>query len=86
MKRAAPATPPKPDGPDPVFWSVSEAAKRLGIGQRTAYDLVYAGELPRVEIGVPTSKRKAIRIPVAAVEAYAQKLIDAASGTARAAS
>lgn len=81
MKRSASPVNGGKTPPKPLFWTIAETATFLSIGTRTVYDLIYAGELPRIEIGVPGSKKPAVRIPVAAVEAYAQKVIDA-SGAA----
>ena len=35
----------------PQLLSIAEARKRLGIGERTLYDLIYGGVLPSVKIG-----------------------------------
>lgn len=42
---------------DRMTLSVNEAARELGVGRNTAYDLVRAGHLPHVRIG------RVIRIP-----------------------
>ena len=51
-----------------LLLTVLEAAHALGVGRSTAYELINAGELEVVHIG------RACRIPVAAVEAYVERL------------
>jgi excisionase family DNA binding protein len=36
---------------DPLLISVEEAAKALGVNRSTTYELLAAGELPRVKVG-----------------------------------
>lgn len=55
--------------PDRVLLTVEEAAKRLHIGRTTAWGLVKDGELESVQIG------RLRRVPSAAVDAYAARLM-----------
>lgn len=50
--------------PTPLLLTVVEAARLLGVGRSTAYELLASGELESVHIG------RSRRIPVAAVESY----------------
>lgn len=52
----------------PLLVSVRDAAALLGIGRTTVYELIAAGELEAVHI------RRAVRIPMAAVEEYVAHL------------
>lgn len=47
--------------------SVPEAAKALGIGKDTAYQLVYSGALPHVRLG------SRIRIPTASLTEWLEQ-------------
>ena len=49
--------------PQPLALSVSDAAKRLGIGRNSAYEAIKRGELPHLKVG------RRVLIPVAALEA-----------------
>lgn len=52
----------------PLLVSVRDAAALLGIGRTTVYELIADGELEAVHI------RRAIRVPVAAIEEYVAHL------------
>ncbi len=54
--------------PTPLLLTVVEAARLLGVGRSTAYELLASGELESVHIG------RSRRIPVAAVENYVESL------------
>lgn len=54
--------------PTPLLLTVVEAARLLGVGRSTAYELLASGELESVHIG------RSRRIPVAAVESYVDGL------------
>jgi excisionase family DNA binding protein len=49
---------------------VEEAADWLGLGRTKAYELVYRGTLPSVTIG------RSRRVPVAALEAFVNQLME----------
>lgn len=65
---AAPAAPVR-KMPDRVLLTVEEAAEQLGIGRTKTYALVKAGEIETVQIG------RLRRVPKAAIEDYANRLI-----------
>lgn len=48
--------------------TVDETGRLLGVGRTTVYGLIRAGELEAVHIG------KAVRIPVASIDAYVERL------------
>lgn len=50
--------------------SVTEAARELGVGKNTAYDLIRANRLPHLRIG------RNIRIPRQALESWLQQETD----------
>lgn len=50
--------------PQPLALSVSDAAKRLGIGRNSAYEAIKRGELPHLKVG------RRVLIPVAALERW----------------
>lgn len=52
----------------PLLVSVRDAAALLGIGRTTVYELIADGELEAVHI------RRAVRVPMAAVEEYVAQL------------
>lgn len=54
--------------PAPLLLTVVEAARLLGVGRSTAYELLASGELESVHIG------RSRRVPVAAVENYVESL------------
>jgi excisionase family DNA binding protein len=49
--------------PDKDAYTVAEAAKRLGISPRLAYEMVAGGRIPSIRVG-----KNGIRIPVKAFE------------------
>lgn len=53
--------------PDVLLVSITDAARRLGIGRSTAYDLVSAGELQVIYI------RRCARVPVSALEEFVER-------------
>jgi len=55
----------------PLTITVSEAARRLGIGRSAAYQAVALKQIPSVRIG------RLLRVPIKALE----RKLDAASGT-----
>lgn len=67
-------TSPAPTAPAPLLMSAKDVAALLSIGLRTAYDLIYAGEFERKDIGAPGSKHKALRVTTASVHAYLERL------------
>lgn len=50
----------------PLLISVAEAAKRVGLGRTTVYQLIDAGKFPHKRIG------RALRVPVKALEQWAE--------------
>lgn len=50
-----------------VLLRMEEAARRLALGRATLYEIVARGEIPVVRVG------RAIRIPVAALDDWAQR-------------
>jgi excisionase family DNA binding protein len=54
----------------PLLVRVNEAARLLGLGRSTIYQLVESGELPSVRIGT------ARRIPLAALEQWVNERIE----------
>lgn len=52
----------------PLLLTVVEAARLLGVGRSTAYELLASGELESVHIG------RSRRVPVVAVENYVESL------------
>lgn len=52
----------------PLLLTVQQAAEMLAIGRSTAYELIADGELEVVHI------RRAVRVPMAAVEDYVTRL------------
>lgn len=67
MSEAAPAARP-PAATAPLLLTVVEAARLLGVGRSTTYELLAAGELESVHIG------RCRRVPVAAVEDFVATL------------
>lgn len=59
----------------PRLLSVPEAARLLGIGRTTAYELISGGELETVKIGRST------RVPLDAVDAFVIRLRDGRAGS-----
>lgn len=59
----------------PRLLSVPEAARLLGIGRTTVYELISNGELETVKIGRST------RVPLDAVDAFVMGLRDGRVGT-----
>ena len=57
--------------PSRILLRLPEAAQALSIGRATIYQLVNRGELPVVRIG------RSVRIPVTALEAWAERQIGA---------
>lgn len=57
----------------PVLLSVPEAARLLGIGRTTVYELIAGGQLEVVHIG------RSIRVPTAAIDAFVDRLMRARS-------
>lgn len=55
-------------GLEPRLLTVSDAARLLGIGRTTAYELIAAGELEVVHIG------RSARVPTAEVDAFVERL------------
>jgi excisionase family DNA binding protein len=65
-RQGAPPPPPKAPTTDRGTYTVSEAARRLGIGTTTLYDLIHRGEPP-----VPVMKvGRQFRFSRAAVESF----------------
>jgi excisionase family DNA binding protein len=54
--------------PEPLLVTIPEAARRLGIGRSTLYELIASGAIETVRI------RRARRIPVDALHAYIEGL------------
>ena len=52
----------------PLLLPIVGAARLLGIGRSTVYELIASGELEVVHIG------RSARVPVAAIEAYVERL------------
>ena len=57
-----------PTRPPVLLLSIAEAARALRLGRSKFYELIAAGEIETVHIG------RARRVPVAAVEAYVERL------------
>lgn len=55
----------KDTGTEPLLISVSEAARRLGLGIDSTYELVRSGRLASVPVG-----RRNRKVPVVALEDY----------------
>jgi excisionase family DNA binding protein len=53
--------------PQPLTITVTEAAKRLGIGKNQCYEAVHRGELPAIKIG------KRILVPLKALLAKLER-------------
>lgn len=60
--------------PDQLTYSVADAARAIGIGKNTMYELVAAGRVPHLRIG------RSIRIPVASLQAW---VLEQAESTVR---
>lgn len=60
----------------PRLLTIATAARLLGVGRSTAYELIAAGELEVVHIG------RSARVPVAAIDAYIERLRARAGVTA----
>ena len=54
------------------YLGVPAVARRYGLHVNTIYNEINEGRLPAVKFGAPGSKRPAIRVPVAALEAWEQ--------------
>jgi excisionase family DNA binding protein len=54
---------------EPLLINVEEAARMLGLGRSTVYELIASGEMPSVTIGA------ARRIPLAALKAWVDERI-----------
>ena len=54
------------------FASLTDAGKFLSVSRSTLYELMQSGELPRAKLGA-----KSVRIPWAALRAYAAKCLSA---------
>jgi excisionase family DNA binding protein len=52
---------------DSLLLRIPEAARRLGLGRSTVYEMIQAGDLPVVRIG------KAVRIPASRLEAWVEQ-------------
>jgi len=59
--------PESPSSP-PLLLTITEAGRLLAVGRTTVYELIGRGDLPVVHIG------RACRVPVAALEAYVDRL------------
>ena len=67
--RPEPGPPPQPDGADVrLLLTVPEAARALGLGRSTVYELIGAGRLEVVHIG------RAARVPVDALDSFVTSL------------
>jgi excisionase family DNA binding protein len=64
-----PAIPEPRPAPERVLLTVEEAAEQLGIGRTTMFALIKEGAIESVQIG------RLRRVPVAAVQAYAARLV-----------
>ena len=60
----------------PRLLTIATAARLLGIGRSTAYELIAAGELEVVHIG------RSARVPLVAIDAYVERLRATAGVTA----
>ena len=56
-----------------LLLTVKETAKATALGKSTVYKYIYSGVIPAVHIGT------AVRVPVAALEAWIDKELDHAS-------
>lgn len=65
---------PAPAAPEQLLYRVAEVAKLLSIGERTVYDLIYAGELQVKRLGRPGSKNPALRVTRASIDAYLARI------------
>lgn len=59
---------PTPEGQLVLLYSIAQAARALGVGRSTIYELIGAGDLEVVHIG------RAARIPVEAIHAFVRRL------------
>jgi excisionase family DNA binding protein len=62
---------------EPLLVSVQETARLLGIGERLAWDLVYAGEIKTIRLG------RRVLIPRTVVEQIAGKYDETNDNTSR---
>jgi excisionase family DNA binding protein len=69
-----PAIPEPRPAPERVLLTVEEAAEQLGIGRTTMFALIRDGAVESVQIG------RLRRVPAAAIQAYAARLV-AEAGT-----
>ena len=53
---------------EPLLMTVPDAAKMLGLGRSTLYQLMQAGEVTCVHVG------RSVRVPLRALRAYAERL------------
>jgi excisionase family DNA binding protein len=60
--------------PEPLFVSVKDGARRVGIGRDAMYGLVKSGRIPSLAVG-----RKRL-IPVAALERFAEDVMSESAG------
>ena len=56
--------------PPDEYLKPAEAAARFNLGRRTIYDLMHAGEIDKVSIGTPGSRKPVLRTTAASVRAY----------------
>lgn len=70
----------KPSLPQPLALRPREAAKALGISERTLWTLTHEGSIPCVRLG--TGKRRAVLYPIADLQAWLTRQSSAAIGGA----
>ena len=58
--------------PEPLLYTVEEAAQRLGISRTHTYNYVLSGELQSIKLG------RSRRVPAIALRAFVQRLADEA--------
>lgn len=58
------------------YLGVPAVARRFGLHVNTIYKEIDEGRLPAVKFGAPGSKRPAIRVPMAALEAWEAKQLE----------
>ena len=56
--------------PEKLCFSVTEAAKRLGLSRNLTYEAVKRGDIPSIKIG------KRLLVPIAALEHFLNKTTD----------
>lgn len=52
--------------PEPLTWTIDEAAEQLGVSPRVASELASRGEIPSLRLG------RAVRVPRAALRNYVE--------------